>query len=317
MIELARLLTEVCLAWLMITLAASWLSAAAYPLQRLAVRAYNPATRAFGALVYAMLAPVAAALVLVLLMQPQLSSALLPSHCHDQVCGPHAPDIEATSLLGSALVSIATLAVITLLFMLYRNLQWGRRRILALDAISERPAGDHTYRVVDSPALLAWCGGLWRPQIYLSRGLLSRLDGEQLQVVLAHERAHAARRDNLQRTVLFWATFFWPAALRTKIRRDFAGASEQVCDLAAVRQVGSVPPVESVIALLSGYSNQQPRTHGATFATPQHRDRLQALRNVADKRGMAAGSWLLIVLLWVTQVAVLTRVAHPVLEWVT
>lgn len=47
----------------------------------------------------------------------------------------------------------------------------------------------------DRPLALA-CG-LWHPAVLLSTWMLERLDGEELEAVLAHELAHIARRDYL------------------------------------------------------------------------------------------------------------------------
>jgi Zn-dependent protease with chaperone function len=44
----------------------------------------------------------------------------------------------------------------------------------------------------------AFCGGLLRPRIYLSRGLLELLDADETEAVLAHERHHLRRRDPLR-----------------------------------------------------------------------------------------------------------------------
>lgn len=47
-------------------------------------------------------------------------------------------------------------------------------------------------------AVYAFCGGLLRPQIYLSRGLVNLLTLEELEAVLHHERHHLLRRDPLR-----------------------------------------------------------------------------------------------------------------------
>ena len=52
------------------------------------------------------------------------------------------------------------------------------------------------YEVADR-AVFAWTVGIWRPVILVSRGLRESLSPEELQVVLAHEQAHASGRDNL------------------------------------------------------------------------------------------------------------------------
>jgi hypothetical protein len=48
--------------------------------------------------------------------------------------------------------------------------------------------------------------GFWNSELFISRGLLAKLDREHLEAVLAHENAHARYRDT------FW--FFWLGWLR-------------------------------------------------------------------------------------------------------
>jgi Zn-dependent protease with chaperone function len=92
--------------------------------------------------------------------------------------------------------------------------------------------GDPTLgaNVLPTPAPLCFIAGVFRPTLFLSRGLLERVAPEQLAVILHHERAHAARRDILLRIVAQAATvFMWPSA-RVSLLRGLDLAAEQSCD---------------------------------------------------------------------------------------
>jgi Zn-dependent protease with chaperone function len=103
------------------------------------------------------------------------------------------------------------------------------RRVEARSA----PLG-HDVRLLDDARPLAFCAGLCRPRIYVSRGAVDLLDQEALDAVIAHERHHARQRDPLRLAtsrVLARSLFFLPG-LRTVADRHRAwaeiGADESV-----------------------------------------------------------------------------------------
>jgi hypothetical protein len=86
----------------------------------------------------------------------------------------------------------------------------GHRRGQAIIARHEIRPG-----VVCDPVPRAFCVGLLRPKVYLTSGAIAALDAAERDAVIAHERAHARRRDPL-RLLLTRATadalFFCPGA---------------------------------------------------------------------------------------------------------
>jgi beta-lactamase regulating signal transducer with metallopeptidase domain len=143
-------------------------------------------------------------------------------------------------LVVAFLAPIVTLLVAGLLVALTRQI-WGQHRLDASLAswhieVDERlPQLVHGLglagRVVVSrdQAVSVFCGGLLRPRIYLSRGLVELLTMEELEAVLRHERHHLTRHDPLRYFVadLFerLAAFF-PALMtvsdRVRIRAELA-----------------------------------------------------------------------------------------------
>lgn len=299
--------------WVAIAAVASLCTALLYPAQRLLMRDAGPTQRATSILIYALLGPATATLVIVLLNNPLLISALLPVHCHGDMCAPHAPELAASAGVGAALISVVTIACALLAGVLYYGLQRQLQRVRALDVLSAAPT-EQDYRIIESAAPLAWCSGLWRPQIYVSRGLLELLQPQQLAVVLAHEQAHVLRRDNLRKLLLHWATLFWPGRIRSQAQADYSAACEQLCDAIAARRVRDPALVMDTIGLFgTGAATQQKRLQTA-FAAQFVEARMTALREAPVTSWLAVYGWCLIAIVWVAQVGLLTRLAHPLIE---
>lgn len=100
-----------------------------------------------------------------------------------------------------------------------------------------------TVRVVESLPTAALTVGWLQPRIYVALQLADRLTEAELAAVLAHEGAHAARRDPLRLSVLrfFAHLLFWIPALRrladdladeTEIQADDSAAGDAPCVLA-------------------------------------------------------------------------------------
>lgn len=91
-------------------------------------------------------------------------------------------------------------------------------------------------RVVDGLPAPAFTVGWIRPRIYIASAVAERLSPPELASVIAHEGAHAARRDPLRLSLLrfFACTFFWIPALR-RLADDLADEAEVLADDAAAR----------------------------------------------------------------------------------
>lgn len=113
-----------------------------------------------------------------------------------------------------------------------------------------RQLGIRRLIVADLSGSLAFCAGLLRPVVVVSSSLVSSLSPPALAAVLAHEAAHARRRDPL-RQILVYATArgLWiaPAARRgaDHLRLRF----EVAADRAATRYAGRRALAEALLAL--------------------------------------------------------------------
>ena len=127
--------------------------------------------------------------------------------------------------------------------------------------------------IVDGTAPLLALGGIVRPRLVISRGVVSALSPEQLAAALRHERAHWTSRDNLKRLCILltpeilpfagcsrtlergWRKFTeWAAddrAVAGSARRSFALAAALV---RVARMTADAP--QSPLALLMGDADQ-------------------------------------------------------------
>lgn len=100
---------------------------------------------------------------------------------------------------------------------------------------------------ISSPLILTYprkvnaCSiGWWKPRIIVSERLLSILDGEEMEAVLAHEVAHIARRDNLFKwTVLIFGSLFAYFPTSLIIPRWLEEEGERLCDDLTVSLIGN------------------------------------------------------------------------------
>ena len=78
--------------------------------------------------------------------------------------------------------------------------------------------------------------GIWRPVLLLPEGLADRLTPAQLNAVIAHERCHVGRHDNLAAAVhMLVEAIFWFHPLVWWIERRMIDERERACDEAVLR----------------------------------------------------------------------------------
>ena len=164
-------------------------------------------------------------------------------HCLQHADHPHLCLIHFPATLRGPLVAAGCLTAVALAIRLTRatlDLSRRRRGLALLGATATTETGPMR-RVVPSDQPFSFVAGLLQPKIWVASALEDSLPTEQLAVVLAHERAHADRRDPLRTATA--AALSWPLwpSVRRAILRELALASEQACDEAAARGLGDEP----------------------------------------------------------------------------
>jgi hypothetical protein len=294
------------------------LANAAYgPYQRF-IAAADPALRAACRLAYGLLPLLVASAVVVLLNRPSLAGLLVPEHCHGMACGDHVPALQDGSRASGALAAFGGLTLLAGISGLAALALHALGRLRLVRRLTRLTESAGPYRVVDSPGTIACCIGLWRPQILVSQGVLDILEADELAAVLAHERAHAVRRDNLQRFILHAATRFWPARIRERIRAQHAVDAEQACDRMAERVTGSRDAVASAIRILAAALPGLQPGRGLAFGSSSPSARLDALqqpRSSGRQTTHAMVGVMVLVLGGFVLTGVLTGFSHWFMEW--
>jgi Zn-dependent protease with chaperone function len=183
------------------------------------------------------------------------------------------PRLDVPSAFVLAIGSVTLAALVLTVRAALRQVRAARRfqRALPLAAVASAPTG---VIVVDDPRPLAFCAGLLRPRVYISRGALAMLEPAEREAVLAHEAHHARRRDPLRLLVaraLGDGMFFLPVMRRLADR--YAALAEVAADDAAVRAMRSPRPLAS--ALLAFDAHPSPSVVGIA---PERVDHLMGER---------------------------------------
>lgn len=235
--------------------ATTFLVSLGYPRVRARLARLPPDVRARLVLAWTALPWLVSACLLVLCFIPSLLSllGLAADHCpahddgHLHVCFAHARAYPV-STVEWALVTIGALAVggVAARLFLAQIRTWRVVESLLRVAGDEVRAGG----LVASTEPLAVTAGLVRPLVLVSTGLRSRLSGRHLDAVLAHERAHARRRDPLLLlTVAMLGAAHLPRT-RALLMADAAAACEKAADEEAAREVGDrVLVAEAIVAV--------------------------------------------------------------------
>jgi Zn-dependent protease with chaperone function len=254
---LAATLALALVAWLAFAAASSLVLAALWPPMRRWLAGSHPSTRARAAWLVAAAPSVLPALAVGLCFVPGLLGA---DHClhhpdHLHLCLRHASATLGgahAGLLGgaAALGAVALAAEARRLARARRWLARLPRRAMALRCDVE---------VLESELPISFAAGLWRPRVHLAVGLLAALPKPQLEAVIAHERAHARRRDPLLWLAARVLSRPHLPALRRALLAELALASEQACDAEAGRRTGDrLAVAEAILAverLLAGVAS--------------------------------------------------------------
>jgi Zn-dependent protease with chaperone function len=236
-----------------IAFAATWLALCpvTFALHRLARRSLRmlPAQERSTLLFALAVLPLAvAALVAVLGFAPVLGG-LFVDHCHaDTGCGPHVPLLHtgtfAALMLGAALLAVTVI----LCSRVAGRLRHSQRLARTLGLLAE-PAPRERCELIESPSLFAYCVGLWRPKVVISTGLKHKLSREELDAVIAHEHAHATRRDNLRHGIAALCLLPLGPGARRALLADLSLASEHACDRTAAERTTTTALLAALKAL--------------------------------------------------------------------
>lgn len=233
----------------------SLLVSLAYPRMRTGLLRLPPDARARRVIAWAALPWLAAAALLALCFVPSfwVVVGLAVDHCplhedgHVHLCLAHAPSHPVTTaewlLLGAGAVAVGG---VVLRVVRAQLVTW--RAVSSLLRVAGR--GSAGGGLVESAEPLSVTAGLLAPLVLVSTGLRSRLAPQHLAAVLAHERAHAGRRDPLRMLAVALLCAAHGPATRRLLVADAALACEEAADELAAREVGDrVVVAEAILAV--------------------------------------------------------------------
>ncbi len=151
-------------------------------------------------------------------------SALLPHWHHPEL-------FELTSWHG---VSVA-LFLVWAMFITYKKayLLFENKKVQAsLKVFSEKQNND--FSLIESSAPNAFTCGFIQPKSYLTTGLISQLNKEELAIVLAHEQAHVKSFDPLKKCLFMVLAAFFPGRIGQTLNSVMSQTMEQLADQSVV-----------------------------------------------------------------------------------
>ncbi len=218
------------------------------------LRGLHPAVRSRLAWVAATLPALLPTVLVGVCLSPGLAGLVAGTgdHCLQHADHPHLCLVHLPATLRGPLVAAGSLTAAVVAIGLARaiaRIARQRRGIALLRALASRSPGPDRH-VVASDHPFSFVTGLVRPKIWIASALEDSLAADQLAVVLAHEHAHAERRDPLRAataTALSWP--LWPS-VRRAVLGELALASEQACDEAAALRLGDrLRVAEAILAV--------------------------------------------------------------------
>ncbi len=227
-------------------------------------------------------ASVAPAVVTAVVMTAALSPTLgwIADHCHTMadphghphICAhvgsqlPAIPIIVLGALFGArmlfAFVSASALALSA----------W-RGKLLLARASEMPPPGcaalsDTLILPLDIPR--GFVVGLFRPQVFLTRGLLGPEAREHADAIVAHEKAHVRRGDPLWRVLANIALAFHLPTVASRVRQSLARAQERAADEVAAQTVGNREQVASALVFVARHGLAKGQSAGVRMPRGEH-----------------------------------------------
>jgi beta-lactamase regulating signal transducer with metallopeptidase domain len=180
------------------------------------------------------------------------------SHAHPHICGHHVASLPALPavLLAALLLVRLTHAALRLarLGLLARAAHQNLARIARTASNGETPA----LQVLPFDEPQSFVIGLWRPTLFITRGLMSDAYREHLEPVLAHEHAHLRRRDPLRRLVSSIALAFHLPGVAGWLERRLGRTHELAADAEAAAEVRSPERVARALLRLARQGRPAP-----------------------------------------------------------
>lgn len=194
---------------------------------------------------------------LVSLLVPALDHCLAHDDHHFHICFRHIPPVLVSGLAQGIALGLVVLGSFVLLRASLRARRRARAwRSLLLTSRYDSALGAH---IVALTTPLAFTAGLWRPRVFVSEALVRDADPETLAIVLAHEHAHARRRDVLVLAVAAWGLRLFGRRTRALLQAELALSAERAADECAAHASGDRLAVAAAIIRVAQHVTASPQ----------------------------------------------------------
>ncbi len=290
------------LAWLLFLSVIAITIAVLYPALRRGLSRLEPMTRTI-ALRGLRVAPLVGGLgVAFLCFAPKLLGLVVPAvdHCaahgdgHFHFCLQHPPATAGAPALWWILGVIACAAAVTTLLR-WRRFRRSMRTLQQLSATA-RFSRAHDAWMIETPLPWAVSVGVRQVRTLLSTGLVQSVPAPLVAAVVAHERAHATRRDAWWKIVTALLSLGHFPRTQRALESDLQLACEQACDEHAAAAVGSRVRVAQALLAVARV-RQQRRELGPAALAFDAQDltaRVKSLLKTPARRSWPQSVWTLL-----------------------
>lgn len=152
----------------------------------------------------------------------------------DRLAHWHHPYVFYLDSWHSAALLFFSLAIA---YVLVRNGLKVFRHLCALEALTHLSRGKACHWgiardiiVLESQTPLAFTAGLFSPKCYVTTGLVEQFSETELDIIIAHERAHIRHKDTQKKLLFALFASLYPRAVVQRLNRIFSLATEQLAD---------------------------------------------------------------------------------------
>lgn len=210
----------------------------------------------------------------VMLFIPLVENTMVSAHCHSN-CGPHSPLSNSPWLIWPGACAGA-LVLAGICRRLLRNLKSSRQLMRQLSAVS---IDRGNWQLIPECHCLVFALGWWSPRIFITEGLMKRCRPGDIEIILAHEQAHARRKDNIR--LLLGKLFLLPIPNRftAPLMNDLTLLTESACDFSAARAYSPLDIAETLLHVQKLVPAGHPQQGRLAFTGSEVELRIRALLN--------------------------------------
>lgn len=290
---------------------------AVYPGLRTFMRKLHPATASNLLLALLALPFLTSLLATALVFSPLLEQNIITAHYHSPDCERKFPILKSGVTVGGVL-SVVALVLLGMMARFLSHLMSSLRLESRLQKLGEQQ-GQERWMLLPHKENLAFTMGWLKNTVFVTEGLLNQCSKQELDIILAHERAHAGRLDNLRLLAARLLLWLMPVALARKFIDDLHLYNEAACDFHTAEQHGRIDVAETLLRIhrlsCNGMRSANKMPLASAFNGPEVQDRVMLLLD-SGATGKRRKFWPLLYLLVLLALGVLmVDPLHHGAEW--